>query len=347
MARLDPKSASLKLDTSLRDAVVVLTGGARGIGHATVEALSSCGAKVVFGDVIEPWSAPTNAIYQHTDVTSYPSILSLFKRAHSEHGHVDHAISVAGVVGVPGYCDPDLSIDALAQPPPTAALDVNLRGTIWFSHIAIPYLVASTAANKSITLISSQTGFKEVPAGFLYTASKHGVIGLMRTLRVALPRNPRSSAIRVNAICPGMTDTKMVENLKDQVLANSDAPKINSPESIADVIVACTAAGPGSQAVWYDGVDYQGVRRRQNRGTMDWDNMERDARGMSGRSWFVAEGNAWDIEEGLDRTEDLWMGKGASDILRRGQKVFGLGGDWSETGGATGAEKQIPVMDMA
>lgn len=352
MARLDPHSPSLNLPTSLRDSVIVLTGGSQGIGRATVQLLSSHGAKVVYGDITEPSSAPIEgSTYIHTDVRNYTSILNLFQSALTQHGRVDHAISNAAILEQPGWFDPTLGIDGLKDnpPPPLAVEEVNLRGTLWFAHIACQFLVHGADQskdeyqNKSLTLMASVAAYKDTPGLFVYEAAKAGVIGLLRSLRLYLGTAFRP-AIRVNAICPSATDTGMIAGIKSSWEATSGAPRVNSPEDVAAVIVAVCAAGRGSQSVWYDGPNSQGTRRRRNRGGMDWDDDEREARGMSGRSWLVLEGEAWDLEEGLDRTEDLWMGLSSSERIERGQKSLGVGGEWLPTGGAKGEEKLVSVV---
>jgi NAD(P)-dependent dehydrogenase (short-subunit alcohol dehydrogenase family) len=355
MARLDTQSPSLNLPSSLSDSVIVLTGGSQGIGLATLHLLCSYGGHVVYGDVTEPASSPAppaNSTWVQTDVSKYESILKLFQTALDKHGRIDHAISNAGILERPGWFDSSLGIDGLKQPPPMAVEEVNLRGTLWFSHIACQFLAHNANEsqagdkyqNKSLTLISSIAAYKETPGLFIYEAAKAGIVGLLRSLRLYLP-TAFKVPIRVNAVCPSATDTGMIAGIKKTWKAN-DA-RINTPEDVAKVVTAICAAGRGSQSVWYDGPNYQGTRRRRNRGGMDWDDDEREARGMSGRSWMVLEGEAWDLEEGLDRTEDLWMGLSSSDRIEAGQKSLGIGGEWLETGGAKGEEKQVSVVSDA
>ena len=101
---------------------------------------------------------------------------------------------------------------------------------------------------------------------------------------------------------------------------------------MAKVIVGCAQAGRGSQAVWYDGNDAQGVRRRKNFGGMNWDKDEPEARGMSGRNWVIVGAESWDTEEGLDRTEDMWLGTSVSEKLKEAQTALGVGRDWTNKG---------------
>jgi len=89
--------------------------------------------------------------------------------------------------------DPDLTLESVREEPVKSAkvLDVNLKGEVYFARIASVYLrqpdvnskSSTAAADKSLTLVSSVAGFREDPGLFVYTASKHGVLGLMRSLR--------------------------------------------------------------------------------------------------------------------------------------------------------------------
>jgi NAD(P)-dependent dehydrogenase (short-subunit alcohol dehydrogenase family) len=108
MARFDPSHASLDY-TRFKASAVVLTGGASGIGAATVRLLHEHGAIVVFGDVDSTKaeslisSLPSASIdFVRTDVTSYSDNLNLFELALSKYGHVDHAIANAGLIEQPG-----------------------------------------------------------------------------------------------------------------------------------------------------------------------------------------------------------------------------------------------------
>jgi NAD(P)-dependent dehydrogenase (short-subunit alcohol dehydrogenase family) len=92
----------------------------------------------------------------------------------------------------------------------TDVIDINLNGTLYFARLAVAYLKekhsfdkqSSTPENitspKCITLVSSVAGFKESPGLAVYSAAKHGVMGLMRALR---PFTSQLYGLRVNAIC--------------------------------------------------------------------------------------------------------------------------------------------------
>ncbi|KAL4871485.1 hypothetical protein BDV12DRAFT_206229 [Aspergillus spectabilis] len=295
---------------SLKDKVIVLTGGANGIGASLVEYACENGAFVCFGDLaIEAGealakkvnadsSSPPRAIFVQTDVTSYDSVLNIFDKAMHTYGHIDHAVAGAGIVEIGNVFDPALTMESIRQPPPTKVLDVNLLGCLYLARIASVYLRQNrpptptpSDRSKSILLISSVAGFKESPGLFVYQAAKHGVIGLMRSLRLYLPAPVHN--IRVNCICPWMTTTAMVKGVQEGWV-KAGLP-INSPMDVARVMAAVLG-----------------------------DN------GLNGTSMYVEGGRAWEIEGGLDRLESQWLGEEPARSLARGQVVLGSGGDWTK-----------------
>ncbi|KAJ9658605.1 hypothetical protein H2198_003623 [Neophaeococcomyces mojaviensis] len=331
MTRFDPLHESLTF-TSLKDTVVVLTGGASGIGAATVRLLHSHGARVVFGDLDETAAksvvnstSSTDVHFLKTDVRSYSENLALFKLAFEKYGRVNHAIANAGLVERPGWFDPRVTLDALDKEPDLTVLDVNLKGVLYFAHIACTYLAhgnESERKDKSLTLLSSIAGWKESPGLFVYQASKHGVLGLMRSLRLYAPEV--YPGVRVNAICPSFTDTRMIAGVKDGVV--SAGLPVQTPDDVARCIVGVSVAGPGSKAVWYDEKEASGVHQRKTSGGADWEDTKR--RGLNGRALHVLGGVCHDIDEGLDRTQELWLGQEMSKIVEAGQKGLGDGTGW-------------------
>ncbi|KAG9967157.1 putative 3-hydroxyacyl-CoA dehydrogenase, partial [Aureobasidium melanogenum] len=108
------------------------------------------------------------------------------------------------------------------EPNIDTSINVNLKGPILFSRLASVYLrqpplndkSSTAAANKSLTLVSSVAGFTEAPGLAVYSSGKHGVYGLMRALRkVLIKASP--NPIRTNAICPWMTETRMVSGIEE------------------------------------------------------------------------------------------------------------------------------------
>lgn len=187
----------------VKDKVVVLIGGATGIGRSAIEKFIAHGAKVAFGDLNDSAAqalvsqvGSENAFYAHCNAASYADQLSLFDAAEWRFGRVDIAVGNAGVVipSNPYAADSDVS-----REPPMGEVDVNLKGAIFTSRIAAHYL--RKYGGGDIVLTSSISGFKECNGIPIYTASKHGVVGIVRGVNLDLIKEN----IRVNVICPWMT----------------------------------------------------------------------------------------------------------------------------------------------
>ncbi|KAJ9629584.1 hypothetical protein H2203_001959 [Taxawa tesnikishii (nom. ined.)] len=274
MAQFHPPDLSV-----LKDKVVVITGGALGIGSQLVRLCHSHGAHVFFGDVLtEPAeklveelsvsaadsaSGPAPKIYfVRTDVSDYQDNLKLFDTAYQTCGRIDHAVSAAGM--------PKESLKVM---------DINLLGPLYFARIASVYLrqpalndkASTNQADKSLTLVSSIAGFTEAPGLFVYSTAKHGVYGLMRALRgVLIKSSPQ--AIRTNAICPWMTETRLVSGIED-AWHKAGLPR-NTPMDVAKIIGGVMA----------------------------------DPK-LNGGALLVEGGRAWEVEQGIDRTQPQWMGE--------------------------------------
>ena len=164
----------------------------------------------MLGDVkpLELASANDKFTFVHTDVTKYESVLNIFATAYAAHGRIDHAISNAGLVEIGQLFATGDSDESIREAPPTAVLDVNLKGTIFVTRVAVHYLRrslaqnASTQKDASILLVSSVAGFGNWPGLFQYSASKHGVMGLFHSTKDFLYG---TEDIRVNVVLPNMT----------------------------------------------------------------------------------------------------------------------------------------------
>ncbi|EPS36488.1 hypothetical protein H072_10006 [Dactylellina haptotyla CBS 200.50] len=283
----------------LKDKVVVLTGGATGIGAALVGLLHSHGARVVFGDINESDAeALRNSLsrfdnagpvdFVKTDVTQYNDILALFDTAYKKYGRVD-----AAIVEIPGWFDARLTLETIKEVPSTKTLDISLLGTLYFARIACVYLsqditkpVSPSQQNpdKSLVLISSVLGFKALPGSNLYQSAKHGILGLLRGLRLQLPK---THGIRVNAVCPSHTNTQMVARVTDAWLKAGSM--MNEAVDVANVIASLFI----------------------------------DKERINGEAIYVAGGKGWRIEQGIQETQPLWMGEEPSEDIEKASARFG------------------------
>lgn len=149
----------------------------------------------MFGDVlddqaealVQELSTGPSVKYVHCDVTSYTDNLRLFDTAYEAFKRVDHAWSNAGITEQGNIIDQNLTLDTVREEPvkSVSVLDINLKGPIYFARIASVYLRQGGEPNddKSLTFTSSVGGFREDPGLWVYVASKHGVLGLMRVIR--------------------------------------------------------------------------------------------------------------------------------------------------------------------
>ena len=167
-------------------------------------------------------TANPNLHFFHCDVTDWQSQVQFFKNAikFSPHGGIDTVIANAGITDATNQIESPQGLDvAEPSPPSLAVLDVNLRGVVYTTHLALYYLPrnpkspsASPDCNPSqisrdrhLLLLSSMAGLSGLPGNSLYAASKHGVVGLFRSLRAT----SFIHGVRINMLCPYFVDTPM------------------------------------------------------------------------------------------------------------------------------------------
>ncbi|KAJ5593802.1 uncharacterized protein N7459_000010 [Penicillium hispanicum] len=290
--------------------VVLITGGANGIGASLVQQCLESGANVCFGDLdnitgehllrkccdqFHPAEEdqPPRAIFQATDVTNYQSVLALFDLAFQTYKRIDHVVSAAGILEIGNWFDFGLTLQTIRQTPTHKVLDVNLLGSMYVARIASVYLRHNRGpgADRSILLFSSVSSFKESPSLFVYQASKHGVVGLMRSLRSYIS-SPYKHHLRINTICPWMTQTDSIKKIEQQ-WKQASLP-MNTPREVSTIAT--------------------GVLSDES---------------LNGQSMFVEGGRAWEIEQNIDRLEAQWLGEGPSQALAVGQELLDDGAIWT------------------
>jgi NAD(P)-dependent dehydrogenase (short-subunit alcohol dehydrogenase family) len=197
--------------------VVVITGGARGIGRAAAECCAAAGAAVVIGDRLTAEGAATvaaidgaggRATFQATDVTNEDDCHQLMGTAVETFGRLDALITCAGILR--GDWTP---VEALDDAIFRTVVDVNLRGTFLCVKHAVPHLPQPGGV---IACLASGAGVRGGSSSMAYGASKGGVHGL--SLALADHLAPRG--IRVHGVCPGSLATVMkldnIGNLAEQ-----------------------------------------------------------------------------------------------------------------------------------
>jgi NAD(P)-dependent dehydrogenase (short-subunit alcohol dehydrogenase family) len=244
----------------LRGKVGVVTGGAAGIGRATAEAMVAAGAAVVVADVDAERGEQVaaglrdgggRALFAATDVSDDAAAAAMVDLAVTEFGRLDLAFNNAGIEGVPApthECTPENW---------HRVLGINLTGLWSCLRHEIPRMLDGGGGSiVNCSSVAGLVGFATSPA---YVASKHGVVGLTKTAALEYA----TQGIRVNAVCPGVIDTEMIERFTQgdpaaQAALDAMEPvgRMGRPEEIADAVVwLCSdrASFVTGQAVAVDG----------------------------------------------------------------------------------------------
>ncbi|KAI9508066.1 hypothetical protein F5148DRAFT_1303878 [Russula earlei] len=199
--------------------VVVLTGGGNGIGKEVALTFSKHGAKVVIGDVdvsgAEAVVAAINkpggeAVSIGCNVVNWDDQLALFELAFERYGAVDIVIPNAGISeNEHGVCSGELTVvDGKPVAPKLATLGVNLTGVFYTVHLGMHYIQRNRAPDswKAIVMMGSIASWQGIPRAPQYSASKHGVLGLMRALDPIVS----GDNIRIAVIHPWFADTSIL-----------------------------------------------------------------------------------------------------------------------------------------
>ena len=189
--------------------IVVVTGGAQGIGRAIVDRFTTEGATVIIGDLTDPGELATNRdttsqrVWVPLDVTDEPSVLEFAESVAAGHGGVDVLVNNAGIMDTR-----TLANETVADWDLTMA--VNLRGPFLMAKHLVPLMDGRT--DPAIVNIGSIEGLGANALHASYAASKAGVHGLTRALAVDLG----PAGIRCNAVAPGWIDTDLNRNYVDK-----------------------------------------------------------------------------------------------------------------------------------
>ncbi|MFT9008550.1 MAG: glucose 1-dehydrogenase [Bifidobacterium sp.] len=196
---------------SLRGRVVVITGGASGLGQFYTQAVSKVGADVVVvSSTHHGWDETREAVESHggkvlfiqRDITEASAAQAIVRQTVDEFGHIDVLINNAGMQRRHELVDfPDEDWNKV--------IDLNLNALYHLSHEAAKVMIEQ--GHGKIVNIGSMQSYRAGKFIFPYTASKHGVIGLTKAYADALaPHN-----IQVNALAPGYINTPMTKALQE------------------------------------------------------------------------------------------------------------------------------------
>jgi len=221
--------------------VAIVTGGAMGIGGATVRRLAGLGASVAIFDIDDQAGRKTAALITNAggtcdffpcDVATGAEVSRAVEEVARKFGHIDILVSNAGI---------QLYGDAVTTTEDDwdKLMGINLKGCFLVSKSVVPHLLKRGGAIVIVGSVQSMTAISNSAA---YVTSKHGLLGLTR----AMSLDYAGRGIRVNCVCPGTIDTPMLRwaaNLSDDPgkvieTCNHMHPvgRIGKPEEVADAI---------------------------------------------------------------------------------------------------------------
>jgi NAD(P)-dependent dehydrogenase (short-subunit alcohol dehydrogenase family) len=222
--------------------VALVTGSASGIGRACAQLFAKEGASVVVSDVALEGGQQTvrfieedggEASFVEADVSKAAQVEALVGRALEAYGRLDYAFNNAGIEGRMATNTADYSEEDWDR-----VIAVNLKGVWLCMKHEIPQMLRQEGG--SIVNNSSVEGLVGLPGTSAYAASKHGIVGLTKTAALEYAQ----SGIRVNAVCPGLIRTPMVERYtggdpetEAQFAAVEPVGRMGSAEEVAEAVV--------------------------------------------------------------------------------------------------------------
>jgi|tagenome__1003787_1003787.scaffolds.fasta_scaffold20892921_1 NAD(P)-dependent dehydrogenase (short-subunit alcohol dehydrogenase family) len=221
--------------------VAFVTGAASGIGRATAVAFASAGATVVVADVSEQGNRETAKLIEdqggrvlvvRCDVTSGQDVKAALDQTFDAFGRLDFAFNNAGVEQRVG------PVAEVSDAEWDRILEINLRGVFLCMKHEIPLMLQQGGG--AIVNTSSGAGVTAVKGQAAYSAAKHGVIGLTK----AAALDYAQANLRINAVCPGIIDTAMMQRFtgdsaegRQRVIGQEPVGRMGTPEEIAGAVL--------------------------------------------------------------------------------------------------------------
>jgi 3-oxoacyl-[acyl-carrier protein] reductase len=224
----------------LTDKTVIVTGGAHGIGKAIAEKLSIHGANTILVDIndqegiqsagqINKSCGYERCQFMHCDVTDFTSVKALCDEVIASYGKIDILVYNAGWTAAHPLEDMDIKIWH-------KGMDINLNGAFYFSRCCIHTMIENKKGN--MIFVGSSTTWTGSGGGVHYSASKSGIIGLVKGLSYEL----LAKGIRANYITPAVIDTPLLrerypdnEETNKMLARQIPVGRIGRPEDIANV----------------------------------------------------------------------------------------------------------------
>ena len=218
---------------------ILITGGSSGIGEKTAIAFAKEGSNVVIADInknetlletLKTYGVKT--AFHNCDVSNEKQVKKLMHECVEEFGEINYAFNNAGTEGVTKY------IQDLNESEWDKTININLKGVWHCLKYQIP--VMKNLHRASIVNCSSVAGLKGFSQSSAYVASKHGVIGLTKSCAI----ETAEYGLRINAICPGVINTPMIDRVtsKDkESIKNYEnmslMKRLGNPEEIAETVL--------------------------------------------------------------------------------------------------------------
>jgi NAD(P)-dependent dehydrogenase (short-subunit alcohol dehydrogenase family) len=238
--------------TILEGKHALVTGGGSGIGAAVAFALAHAGAQVTIcgrrkDELDFTAERHPNIHVQAADVTDETSIAKLYRTAQKARGHFGIVVANAGVAE-------STPVEKISSELWSKTLDVNLTGAFFSVQPALTAMREKKWGR--VIFIASTAGLKGYPYVAHYVAAKHGVVGLARALAIETVKD----GITVNAVCPGFTETSLLDRAVDRIaertkmsemearkilLARNPQGRFIQPQEVADAIVWLCQEGSG------------------------------------------------------------------------------------------------------
>jgi NAD(P)-dependent dehydrogenase (short-subunit alcohol dehydrogenase family) len=230
------------MENKLEGKVSFVTGAGSGIGRATALAFAREGASVVVTDISEQGNRETahmieeesggRALAVKCDVSKVEDVKSALDKTIETFGRLDIAFNNAGI---------EYTIKPAAEVTEEEwdrIIDIDLRGVFLCMKREIPLMLKQGGG--AIVNTSSGAGVKGFKGGAAYVAAKHGVVGLTK----AAALDYAESNIRINAVCPGIIDTSMMQRFsggtpegRQAVIAQEPVGRMGTPDEIAAAVV--------------------------------------------------------------------------------------------------------------
>lgn len=226
----------------LNDKSIIVTGGSTGIGRAAALRLAAEGAAITLADVNDSGAgevvdailaAGGRAHFIHTDVADAAAVDAMVASAVETYGRLDGAFNNAGIEGN------FTSIVKMSEEDFDRTVLIDLKGVWLCVKAQITQFLKQESAG-SIVSTASVAGLVGTRGGSAYCAAKHGVVGLTRSTALEYGRK----GIRVNAVCPGIIETPMLDRMQaesgiayQQLVDQEPIGRLGQPQEIGEAVV--------------------------------------------------------------------------------------------------------------